>query len=262
MVKWRPVCIAAQQHLHQQQQQQLEDLRRREESAPDNERRKMRREAWLQRRTVSRPDLVSTAATAAAATAAATALEESLSSGVYTSAVAATSGQEAGQAGGPAAPGTALTVPVMTAATPPRAWAWEKRDGLVVIARRLQMKPQGSPEMARGPEDGCELNLSISSWSEDRELDDKCSGLGSPLTYAEAAAKVPTAQAAAAQGPAAPGETASRAEEGTEPVYRPPCQHLHPGQSISLATLGGSCVLFVLPAIEKFGMLSAQTVIV
>jgi hypothetical protein len=105
----------------------------------------------------------------------------------------------------------------MTAATPPRAWAWEKRDGLVVIARRLQMKPQESPEMARGPEDGCELNLSISSWSEDRELDDKCSGLGSPLTYAEAAAKVPTAQAAAAAG-----ETASRAEEGTEPVYRPP----------------------------------------
>jgi hypothetical protein len=183
---------------------------------PDNERRKMRREAWLQRRTVSRPDLVSTAATAASA------LEESLSSGVCTSAVAATSGQETGQAGGPAAPGTALTVPVMTAATPPRAWAWEKRDGLVVIARRLQMKPQESPEMARGPEDGCELNLSISSWSEDRELDDKCSGLGSPLTYAEAAAKVPTAQAAAAPGPAAPGETASRAEEGTEPVYRPP----------------------------------------
>jgi hypothetical protein len=192
---------------------------------PDNERRKMRREAWLQRRTVSRPDLVSTAVTAAAATAAATsaaattatALEESLSSGVCTSAVAATSGQEAGQVGGPAVPGTALTVPVMTAATPPRAWALEKCDGLVVIARRLQMKPQESPEMARGPEDGCELNLSISSWSEDRELDDKCSGLGSPLTYAEAAAKVPTAPAAAAVG-----ETASRAEEGTEPVYRPP----------------------------------------
>jgi hypothetical protein len=51
--------------------------------------------------------------------------------------------------------------------------------------------------MARGPE----LNLSISSWSEDRELEDKCSGLGSPLTYA--AAKVLTAQAAAASGPAA-----------------------------------------------------------
>jgi hypothetical protein len=77
----------------------------------------MRREAWLQRRTVSRPDCVSTAATAASA------LEESLSSGVSKAVVAATSRQETGQAGGPAAPGTALTVPVMTAATPPRAWA-------------------------------------------------------------------------------------------------------------------------------------------
>jgi hypothetical protein len=120
---------------------------------PDNERRKMRREAWLQRR----PDLVNTAATAASA------LEESLSSGESTAAVAATSAQETVQAGGPAAPETALTVPVMAAATPPRAWAWEKRDGLVVIARRLQMEPQESPEMARSPEGGCELNLSVSS---------------------------------------------------------------------------------------------------
>ena len=202
--RWRPVCFAAQQYVATPaaaaRRSQKKGRKR-----PNNERRKMRREAWLQRRTVSRPDLVSTAATAATATTAAataaaatataaaataaTALEESLSSGVCMSAVAATSGQEAGQAGGPAAPGTALTVPVMTAATPPRAWAWEKRDGLIVIARRLQMKPQESPEMARGPEDGCELNLSISSWSEDRELDDKCSGLGSPLTYAEVAAK-------------------------------------------------------------------------
>jgi hypothetical protein len=63
-----------------------------------------------------------------------------------------------------------LTVSVMAAATPPRAWAWEKRDGLVVIARRLQMEPQESPEMARGQE---ELNLSVSRWSEDRELEDK-----------------------------------------------------------------------------------------
>ncbi len=92
---------------------------------------------------------VGTAATAASA------LEESLSSGVCTSAVAATSDQETGQAGGPAAPGTALTAPVMAAATPPRAWAWGKRDGLVVIARRLQMEPQESLEMTRGPEDRC-----------------------------------------------------------------------------------------------------------
>jgi hypothetical protein len=61
----------------------------------------------------------------------------------------------------------------MAAATPPRAWAWEKRDGLFMIARRLQMEPQESPEMARGPEGRCELNLNLSSWSEDRELEDK-----------------------------------------------------------------------------------------
>jgi hypothetical protein len=81
---------------------------------PDNERRKMRREAWLQRRTVPRPDLESTAATAASA------LEESLSSEASPAAVAATSAQEIGQACGLAAPGTALTVPEMAAAKPPR----------------------------------------------------------------------------------------------------------------------------------------------
>jgi hypothetical protein len=67
--------------------------------------------------------------------------------------------------------------------------------------------------MARGPEGGSELNLSMLSWSEERELEDKCSGIGSPLTYAGAAAKVLTAQVAALLGPAAP-----RAEEGAEPV--------------------------------------------
>ncbi len=58
-------------------------------NCPDNERRKSRREAWLQRRTVPRPDLESTAATAASA------LEESLSSEASPAAVAA---QEIGQA--------------------------------------------------------------------------------------------------------------------------------------------------------------------
>jgi hypothetical protein len=59
---------------------------------PDNERRKMRREALLQRRSVPRPDVESTAATAASA------LEESLSSGASPATVAATSAQEIGQA--------------------------------------------------------------------------------------------------------------------------------------------------------------------
>ena len=104
----------------------------------------MKREAWLQRRTVSQPDNVS-AATAAAATAAAkaaataaaiaaaataaTSLEEVvLSSGVRTTAVVDTLTQDPGQGGGPAAPGTASTVPATAAATSPWAWAWEKRD--------------------------------------------------------------------------------------------------------------------------------------
>jgi hypothetical protein len=71
--------------------------------------------------------------------------------------------------------------------------------------------------MARGPEGRSELNLSMSSWSEESELEDKCSGIDSPLTYVGAAAKVLTSQVAS-PGPAAPGETAPRAEEGAEPV--------------------------------------------
>jgi hypothetical protein len=66
---------------------------------PDNERMKMKREAWLQKRTVSRPDhlrAASSSATATAATtAAATALEELvLSSGVKAAAVAAIQQQQ------------------------------------------------------------------------------------------------------------------------------------------------------------------------
>ncbi len=48
--------------IHQQQKKKKKGKKR-----PANERRKTRSEAWLQRRTVSRPDLVSTAATAASA---------------------------------------------------------------------------------------------------------------------------------------------------------------------------------------------------
>ncbi len=102
---------------------------------PDNERRKMKREAWLQKRTAMRPGHVSAASSSAAATAAtkaaktaaataaaATALEEVvLSSGVKAAAVAATLTQDPGQGRGPAAPGTASTVPATAAATSPRA---------------------------------------------------------------------------------------------------------------------------------------------
>jgi hypothetical protein len=193
---------------------------------PDNERRKMKREAWLQRRTVSRPDNVS-AATAAAATAAAkaaataaataaaataaTALEEVvLSSGVRAAAVVDTLTQDPGQGGGPAAPGTASTVPATAAATSPRAWAWEKHEGLVAIARRLRTGPLESPEMARSPEGLCDLNLSASRWSEDRELEDQWDGMGSSPTYAAAASKALTAPAA----------TAEPEEEGSELLYQ------------------------------------------
>jgi hypothetical protein len=181
---------------------------------PDNERRKMKREAWLQKRTASRPAASSSAAATAATTAAATALEEVVfSSGVKAAAVAATLTQDPGQGGGPAAPGTASTVPATAAATSPRAWAWEKREGLVAIARRLRTGPLESPEMARSPEGLCDLNLSASRWSEDRELEDQWDGMGSSPTYAAAASKALTA-------PAATAATAEPVEEGAELLYQ------------------------------------------
>jgi hypothetical protein len=153
------------------------------------------------------------AATAAAATAA-TALEEVvLSSGVRAAAVVDTLTQDPGQGGGPAAPGTASTVPATAAATSPRAWAWEKREGLVAIARRLRTGPLESPEMARSPEGLCDLNLSASRWSEDRELEDQWDGMGSSPTYAAAASKALTA-------PAATAATAEPVEEGAELLYQ------------------------------------------
>ncbi len=85
--------------------------------------------------------------------------------------------------------------------------------GLVAIARRLQTKPLESPETARCPQFVPELNLSASSWSEDRELEEECEGKRSSPTYAEVASKAPTAPSATA--PAAP------AEEGEELVYTP-----------------------------------------
>jgi hypothetical protein len=54
-----------------------------------------------------------------------------VSSGVRAAAVVDTSTQDPGQGGGPAAPGIASTVPATAAATSPRAWAWEKHEGLV-----------------------------------------------------------------------------------------------------------------------------------
>jgi len=81
----------------------------------------------------------------------------------------------------------------MAAATPPRAWALEKRDGLVVIARRLRKEPPESPEMTRDSEGGGELNVSTASWAEERDLAEDCGVMGSPITYAVSAAKASAA---------------------------------------------------------------------
>jgi hypothetical protein len=53
--------------------------------------------------------------------------------------------------------------------------------------------------MAHSRESLCDLNLSASSWSEDRELEDQCDGMGSSQTYAAAASKTPTVPAATAE---------------------------------------------------------------
>jgi hypothetical protein len=59
----------------------------------------------------------------------------------------------------------------VAAAMAPQAWAWENHHGLIVIARRIWMDHSDSPETARAPEVGGDLNLSPSSWTEDREDD-------------------------------------------------------------------------------------------
>ena len=154
---------------------------------PDNERRRIRREAWRQKN--------STKINSAAAT--------------------ATTRQISAQSGKAAAPVTAnLTTTLTTAAvTPPPAWAWEPRGGLFVIARRLQGGPSESPETARDPEGGEDLNLSTTSWSEDREQEDVFSTSESTRTYAAVAARTPTAPAAAT-------------EEWSEEVEREECAEL------------------------------------
>jgi hypothetical protein len=81
----------------------------------------------------------------------------------------------------------------MAAATPPRAWALEKRDGLVVIARRLRTEPPESPEIIRDSEGSSGLNVSTASWAEERDLAEDCGVMGSPITYAVAADRASSA---------------------------------------------------------------------
>ncbi len=104
--------------------------------------------------------------------------------------------------------GTVSTAPATATAatTPPHAWAWENRDGVLVTARRIPKDLSESPETARDSEVGGDLNLSASSWTQDRE--DDCMGRESPPT----AAKTATAPAAAVPGPVPLGETSPTAE--------------------------------------------------
>ena len=169
---------------------------------PENERRKARREAWLQRRCA-----LQSSATVVA-----------VSEGRAAVAAAATAPLE------PAALETVSTAPATAAEMPSPVWAWERREGLSVIARRIRTDPSESPETVRDHEGHGDLNLSTSSWTEDRDYHSRRE---SPKTYATAAAKTPTPTAAAeAPGPTAPGETSpaaeERAEKGADRVYRPP----------------------------------------
>jgi hypothetical protein len=129
---------------------------KRKRKRPDNERRRTRRKAWRQR---------CSAAAAAAKSA----------SGLAAAAVTTDPGQ--------------MQPAAMPAATPPQAWALEKRDGLVLMARRLPTKPLESPEVTRNSEGCVDLNVSTSSWAEERELAEDNGAMVSPITYAAAAAK-------------------------------------------------------------------------
>jgi hypothetical protein len=130
---------------------------KRKRKRPDNERHRTRREAWRQR-------CLAAALAAKSASGSAAAAEVTTDPGLVQ----------------PAA---------MSAATPPQAWALEKRDGLVLMARRLSNKPLESPEMTRSSEGCGDLNVSTASWADQQELSGDYRVMGSPITYAAAAAK-------------------------------------------------------------------------
>ncbi len=81
----------------------------------------------------------------------------------------------------------------IAAATPPWAWALEKRDALVVIARRLRTEPPESTEMTCDSEGHGDLNVSTVSWADEPDLAEDCGVMGSPITYEVAAAKASAA---------------------------------------------------------------------
>jgi len=138
---------------------------------PDNERRRMRREAWLQRRHSSKPGpAVQTAAVTSAVLfpegeAAAVLAPE----GTSAAASVQPSAQTFIKVETPAALGTVSSVPDERAtSTPPRAWAWEPRSGLVVAVRKVREASLESPETLRGLVALGDLNMSLCSMAEER----------------------------------------------------------------------------------------------
>jgi len=187
---------------------------------PDNERRRLRRNAWLQRRNSSKPGMGT-----AASTATAPGEEVVLSS----AAVAATAVRSRALVQS-AAHGAAAVATEAAAATPPQAWAWEPRNRLLVVARRVLE----SPEIVRESEVIGDLNLSVCSLMEDQEAEvaplmdtaDFSKKPTSSPTYAAAAAGQTADGDKAVSGAEAPATAAPAMEEehedAAQPAYRPP----------------------------------------
>ena len=189
--------------------------RRQGRKRPANERRKERQRlrwrAWKEKKGYLTPP---NAATAAA--------EDSTSETVDST--AAPAAERAASA--------AKKVVATAAVTPQRAWVWEPRDRLLVVARRLQEDHLESPETARGPACVSDFNISLSSSPEEREPVEVCSRRdSSPPPYAGAATRAATDPSAADPGLETSGESAPAAEErmemeeravGVEQVFRPP----------------------------------------
>jgi hypothetical protein len=125
--------------------------------------------------------------------------------------------------GAPAACGAA-TAAIATAAMPTRTWALEQRNGLVVLAKRVQDSPLESPETSQNPDGPSELNISMSSLAEERETDGvweiAVSRKEQPPTYAVAAARATTAPVV--DSPGRKALVGLVTEERVQPDFRPP----------------------------------------
>jgi hypothetical protein len=76
----------------------------------------------------------------------------------------------------PAALGAAYAAPTPAATTPPRTWMWEPRNRLVAVARKIKETHLESPETVRRPEAIGELNISLSSMTEERTEEEEAEG--------------------------------------------------------------------------------------